>query len=83
MDASVETPISAGALHDKLAVLGNESYSAETCTRYADMIAEIKQLKRARRAVVLAHNYQPYAEILPGSELVGLSLIYGVLPVYH
>ena len=39
----METAIDAGALRDKLAVLGNDSYTAETCERYAGMIAEIKQ----------------------------------------
>ena len=35
---AVETAIDATALREKLAVLGNESYTAETCERYADMI---------------------------------------------
>ena len=32
--------LTAIALREKLAVLGNESYTAETCERYAGMIAE-------------------------------------------
>ena len=47
MNESAEMATSAGALRDKLAVLGNESYTAETCERYAEMIAEIKQLKKS------------------------------------
>ena len=37
MNESAEMATSAGALRDKLAVLGNESYTAETCERYAEM----------------------------------------------
>ena len=50
MNESVETATSATALRDKLAVLGNESYTAETCERYADMIAEIERLAEAGAA---------------------------------
>ena len=42
---AVNTPIDATALREKLAVLGNESYSAEICERYAGMIAEIQRAK--------------------------------------
>ena len=40
-----------------LAPLGDAHYGPERCAALADLIAEIHALKRARNAVVLAHNY--------------------------